>query len=220
MSEFPEIWRGQRCDRRYRRNFTVKRHFPVLSSFRKPTRGQIQLPNRSNPRTFDHELENPEKRAEFIKMLESLLSNHDQGQRPEELHQDLAKCDFLYDIKVQASNGTELRRRMTLKFNADVNIMSEDVQRRLGAKIQPYYGPPISIPEHPNLRSLGTVNVLWSFCQRNKPYRSDFHVVPNMEYDFLMGRPSMREQELYQDDLEIARRLLVSYQNEEDTFGC
>ncbi|PYH93149.1 hypothetical protein BO71DRAFT_279743, partial [Aspergillus ellipticus CBS 707.79] len=105
---------------------------------------------------------------------------------------------------------TKLRRRMMLPFNVDINIMSDETHRRLGTQLQPFHGPAFTVPGYPDLKPLGTAEVDWSFCRRNKVYRTTFFVVRDIDADFILGRPAMRQLELYRADPEIAKRLRSS----------
>ncbi|PWY93055.1 hypothetical protein BO94DRAFT_554622 [Aspergillus sclerotioniger CBS 115572] len=114
------------------------------------------------------------------------------------------------------SGKAELQRRMMLSFYSDVNIMSDEVSRKLDTDLEPYYGEPIPVVGHPDRNPLGTVKARWTFCGRAKPYRTFFYVVSNVEYDLLIGRPSMRQQELYKADPNIAKRLNASFRGDQD----
>ncbi|OJJ70190.1 hypothetical protein ASPBRDRAFT_156813 [Aspergillus brasiliensis CBS 101740] len=164
---------------------------------------------------YHHDSEPLEGRGESINVLGSLpFENYenDESEKPG-AYRDLDKCDFIYDIIVQSPTGSRFRRRLTLKFDADINIMSDHMLHRLGTELKPYYGDPISITGQSQVTPLGTVGVSWTFCGQTRIYRTDFYVVPDANYDFLLGRPSMRNHELYRVDSEIARRLSKSYQD-------
>ncbi|RAL07894.1 uncharacterized protein BO97DRAFT_355297, partial [Aspergillus homomorphus CBS 101889] len=105
---------------------------------------------------------------------------------------------------------TQLRRQMLLPFTVDVNIMSYETCRRLGVAIQPYYGEALAaVSGSADLKPLGTAEVEWSFCGQNKPYRSVFYVVRELEADFILGNPTIKQLELPGTDPAIAKRLLA-----------
>ncbi|BCS14371.1 hypothetical protein ALUC_60927S [Aspergillus luchuensis] len=227
------------------RNIFVKKHSTGLSGS-KTTRDEPLFPNCSGagtdppsgyqqeePRQYSRIDENsatgsysdlqalqgsecPEERGEPINVFPSLPFEND-GPRTPGVCQNLDQFDFVYDIIVQSPMGSKLRRRLTLKFDADVNIMSDDMQHRLGTELRPYHGGPISITGQSHMIPLGTVGVSWTFCGQTRIYKTDFYVVPDMTYDFLIGRPSIRSHELYRVDPEITRRLNTSYQGQNDT---
>lgn len=157
-----------------------------------------------------HELDRPDRRAELTEMLDSVFSEKDHPQIPPPFDR-LEHYDFVYDVRVCASTNNEFQRRMMLSFHMDVNIISDEVYRTLETELQPYDGDPIAVLGCPDRKPLGTVTAQWTFCGRTKPYRTVFYVVPNVEYDLLIGRPSMRQQELYRADPKIATRLNASY---------
>ncbi|RDH27550.1 hypothetical protein BDQ94DRAFT_184506 [Aspergillus welwitschiae] len=94
----------------------------------------------------------------------------------------------------------QLRRYMRLSFHADTNVI-----------IEPYRGAPVPVLGRQDRIPDGIAEVQWSFCGRSKPYRTAFYVVEDVEYDLLIGRPSMRQQELYRVDSPIATRIHESY---------
>ncbi|GLA33081.1 hypothetical protein M752DRAFT_277151 [Aspergillus phoenicis ATCC 13157] len=105
----------------------------------------------------------------------------------------------------------QLRRCMMLSFHADTNVMSKEAHQRLGTNIKPYRGAPVPVLGLQDRILVGSAEYQWSFCGRSKPYRTAFYVVEDVEYDLLIGRPSMRQQELYRVDPAIAKRLRESY---------
>ncbi|BCR96723.1 hypothetical protein AAWM_04708 [Aspergillus awamori] len=141
-------------------------------------------------------------------LTESLDSALSQEPQLPELHH----CDFAYDVMAGAPGKEQLRRRMLLSFHADTNVMSKDAHQRLGTNIMPYRGAPVPVLGLQDSIPVGIAEVQWSFCGRSKPYRTAFYVVEDVEYDLLIGRPSMRQQELYRVDPAIAKRLRESYQ--------
>ncbi|GKZ31228.1 hypothetical protein AbraIFM66950_011519 [Aspergillus brasiliensis] len=144
-------------------------------------------------------------REELTESLDSALSQDSQ------LCNELDQCDFVYDVMAGPPGKKQLRRRMMLSFHTDTNVMSKETHRRLGASITPYSGTCIQVLGLQDRKPLGIAEVQWSFCGRSKPYRTTFYVVEEVEYDLLIGRPSMREQELYRVDPVIAKRLRESY---------
>lgn len=105
----------------------------------------------------------------------------------------------------------QLRRCMLLSFHADTNIISKEAHQRLGTCIEPCPGASVQVLGLGDRKPIGLAEVQWSFCGRSKPYRTTFYVVEGVEYDLLIGRPSMRQQELYRVDPAIAKKLRESY---------
>ncbi|KAL3251036.1 hypothetical protein ABHI18_010864 [Aspergillus niger] len=93
-----------------------------------------------------------------------------------------------------------------------VEIAEEETHERLGTRIEPNHGahvPDVDLELQDGI-PIGIAEVLWSFCGRSKPYRTAFYVVEDVGCDLIIGRPSMRQQELYEVDPPIATRLLKS----------
>ncbi|SPB46446.1 unnamed protein product [Aspergillus niger] len=147
-------------------------------------------------------------REELTESLNSALSHDSQ------LLKELDQCDFVYDVMAGPPGKNQLRRCMMLSFHADTNIISKEAYLRLGTSIEPYLGAPIPVLGLQDRKPVGTAEVQWSFCGRSKPYRTTFYVVEEVEYDLLIGRPSMRQHELYRVDPAIAERLRDSYRRQ------
>ncbi|GKZ17187.1 hypothetical protein AbraIFM66951_001644 [Aspergillus brasiliensis] len=169
----------------------------------------IDLPSERHQDAWaSHELQCPEKRAQFTKALDSIFSVKEHRDTS---HSDehLDKCDFVYDVGA-SSLKNDFQCRMVLSFRMDVNIMSEVTHRRLNIALQPYYGNTIPALGCGDRKPLGTVDIEWAFCGRMKRYRTTFYVVADVEYDLLLGLPSMWQHELYRVDSEILKRLNAS----------
>ncbi|GLA04429.1 hypothetical protein AnigIFM60653_004479 [Aspergillus niger] len=151
------------------------------------------------------ELEYPEGKAHFTRAPDSLLSVEVQADTYSS-DEHLGQCDFVYNVMVSSSKN-EIQCRMVLSFRMDVNIMSATVHRRLNIALQPYYGNTIPVLGCEDRKPLGTVDIGWAFCGRMKRYETIFYVVADVEYDLLLGRPSMWQHELYKVDPEIVKRL-------------
>ncbi|PYH67859.1 uncharacterized protein BO88DRAFT_72156 [Aspergillus vadensis CBS 113365] len=144
-------------------------------------------------------------RAELTESLDSALSQNSQ------LSKELDQCDFVYDIMAGPPGKKQLRRCMLLSFHADTNIISKEAHQRLGTSIEPCPGASVQVLGLGDCKPIGLAEVQWSFCGRSKPYRTTFYIVEGVEYDLLIGRPSMRQQELYRVDPAIAKKLRESY---------
>ncbi|KAF7591690.1 hypothetical protein BBP40_001198 [Aspergillus hancockii] len=157
-----------------------------------------------------HDFDSPEMREELTESVGSMLSEREGSQQPE-LYGGLDQYNFVYDVMVRSRSRNEIRRRLMLSFDAEFNIISDEMRRKLDAEMQPYHGLPVAVPGHADRKPLGTVEVQWTFCGRTKVYQTMFYVVRGVELDLLLGRHSMRKQELYRVDPEIATRLRASY---------
>lgn len=156
-------------------------------------------------------LQNPEAEHR-TKPLNYALISDDRVQHSKTEQHALAQYDYVYAIIVQSPDGTtRLRRQMVLPFNVDVDIMCDETCRRLGAPIQPYYGAALTaIPGYPDLKPVGTAEVEWSFCGQRQTHRTTFHVVRDLDADFVLGRPTIRHLELERMDSAVAKRLRAS----------
>ncbi|PLB48471.1 hypothetical protein P170DRAFT_212196 [Aspergillus steynii IBT 23096] len=122
----------------------------------------------------------------------------------------LAHYDYIYDVIVDnPDQKTRLRRRMLLSFNTEANLMSEEIQQRLRAPVQPVEHPAISGPDQKNYASLGIAKIKWTFIGKPQVFEAAFHVVRDLDADLLLGRPSIQTLSLDQIDPEIAQRLHV-----------
>ncbi|GJP96709.1 cellulase family protein [Aspergillus niger] len=161
-----------------------------------------------NNRASIHNDDLSKGREELTESLNSALSHDSQ------LLKELDQCDFVYDVMAGPPGKNQLRRCMMLSFHADTDIMSKEAHQRLGTSIEPYQGAPIPVLGLQDSKPVGIAEVQWSFCGRSKPYRTAFYVVEDVEYDLLIGRPSMRQHELYRVDPAIAERLRDSYRRQ------
>ncbi|GKZ58048.1 hypothetical protein AnigIFM49718_003856 [Aspergillus niger] len=161
-----------------------------------------------NDRASIHNDDLSKGREELTESLNSALSHDSQ------LLKELDQCDFVYDVMAGPPGKNQLRRCMMLSFHADTDIMSKEAHQRLGTSIEPYQGAPIPVLGLQDSKPVGIAEVQWSFCGRSKPYRTAFYVVEDVEYDLLIGRPSMRQHELYRVDPAIAERLRDSYRRQ------
>ncbi|RAH67572.1 uncharacterized protein BO66DRAFT_393782 [Aspergillus aculeatinus CBS 121060] len=188
---------------------------PEYSSVRTDSLPAYQhKPRRQKQKQQPNPTEEPSvpRHLQSTKPLNDALIPDDRVQHSDIEQHALAHYDYVYAIIVQSPDGTtRLRRQMVLPFNVDVDIMCDETCRRLGAPIQPYYGAALTaIPGYPDLKPVGTAEVEWSFCGQCQTHRTTFHVVRDLDADFVLGRPTIRHLELERMDSAVAERLHAS----------
>jgi hypothetical protein len=125
---------------------------------------------------------------------------------------DLTDSDFIYDILVYTGDGDKILRRLVVDFRTDVNIMSDEVYRWLHMKASAYdEAQSVRLPGRGDEKPLGTVAVQWSLVGDSSIYHTRFYVVKGWHTDLVLGRPSVKELQLYRKDAGVVSRLNTSY---------
>ncbi|PWY83385.1 hypothetical protein BO70DRAFT_428695 [Aspergillus heteromorphus CBS 117.55] len=150
-----------------------------------------------------HHLEDREKPTDSI---HSMFRTKNNLHHPDS-HQQFAQCDFIYDIVLIKSNNSLMRRRMLVDFETEVNVMDDEVYKRMNVRMQPYYGFAITVLGRSDVKPLGKVQATWSIYGHGKAYCTEFYVVRWDSFDVLLGKRSVRELELHRVDPGIAARL-------------
>lgn len=152
-----------------------------------------------------------EQRAKLTEGIDNIFWEQNKHQDPKS-HRFLAQCDFIYDALILTANSRDqIRRRLVVDFETDVNVMAHDVQQALSARMDPYSGPAIKLPGQVNVQPIGSVVARWKMTRGNKLYQTTFLVIENSRSDLLLGRTSVKEHCLFRVDPEIASRLNASY---------
>ncbi|GES65695.1 hypothetical protein ATEIFO6365_0012008700 [Aspergillus terreus] len=125
---------------------------------------------------------------------------------------DLTDSDFIYDILVYTGDGDKILRRLVVDFRTDVNIMSDEVYQWLHMKASAYdEAQSVRLPGRGDEKPLGTVAVQWSLVGDSSIYHTRFYVVKGWHTDLVLGRPSVKELQLYRKDAGVVSRLNTSY---------
>lgn len=149
-----------------------------------------------------------------VQLTESIDSMFAQSPLSHQVYpdRDLADYDFIYDVLVYTASGGKIRRRLVVDFRTDVNIMSDAVYRRLHMKASAYdETQSIRLPGRGDVKPLGTVVVQWSLLGDSSVYHTRFYVVRGWHMDLVLGRPSVKEHQLYRKDAGVVSRLNTSY---------
>ncbi|PYH92130.1 hypothetical protein BO71DRAFT_400781 [Aspergillus ellipticus CBS 707.79] len=170
------------------------------SSQNEPT-GRVRAVRKSS-NGFHHS----DDREELTDSLHSMFRAKKNLHHPENYHH-LEQCDFIYDIAILTSSNDLLRRRMLVDFETEVNVMDDDIYRRMNVRMQPYYGPAITVLGRSDVKPLGKVQATWSIYGRGKSYSTEFYIIRWASFDVLLGKTSVRELGLYRADPGIATRL-------------
>ncbi|OJJ66307.1 hypothetical protein ASPBRDRAFT_85611, partial [Aspergillus brasiliensis CBS 101740] len=87
---------------------------------------------------------------------------------------------------------TKLQRRMILDPCAKDNIMSVEVYNAIsGIELQPYQGESIAVTRQSDQQPRGIVEIQWHFYKGINLHQTSFYVVPNADFDLLLGDPSI-----------------------------
>ncbi|PLB46411.1 hypothetical protein P170DRAFT_215670 [Aspergillus steynii IBT 23096] len=164
-----------------------------------------------DPRNSIHRAEDIEDRAKLTEEIDTIFWEQNKHQNLDS-HRHLAQCDFIYDALIFTENNQgQIRRRLVVDFETDVNLMADDVQKHLNIKVDPYTGPTIQLPGQLNVQPIGSVVTRWKLQRGNKIYQTRFLIIENSRSDLLLGRPSVKELALFRVDPEIVARLQASY---------
>ncbi|KAL5355377.1 hypothetical protein BJX96DRAFT_48188 [Aspergillus floccosus] len=149
-----------------------------------------------------------------VQLTESIDSMFTQSPLPHQVspNRDLSNYDFIYDVILFTPGGDKIRRRLFVDFRTDVNLMSDSVYRRLHVKASAYDKAQSNrLPGRGDVKPLGTVAVQWSLHGDSRIYHTRFHVVNGCHADLVLGRPSVKEHQLYRKDAAVISRLNASY---------
>ncbi|RAL07969.1 uncharacterized protein BO97DRAFT_462142 [Aspergillus homomorphus CBS 101889] len=98
-----------------------------------------------------------------------------------------------------------VKSRMLLCFNWMYDLMSLDARNRIVN--QPRGTSSRNVQLSALYTKLGVFSLQWTFGQDKKKYSTDFYLVRDLDFDFIIGWPSMRRLELYRGNPLIAWRL-------------
>ncbi|KAL4894552.1 hypothetical protein BDV59DRAFT_12673 [Aspergillus ambiguus] len=185
---------------------------PIVQNLPEKTRGaathfdQGEPPNyKQEEGVLDYEQREDEIAAQLTESLDVMFA-----QRP------ISGCraadvDFIYDILIFTAVGGKIRRRLVVDFRTDINVMSDSVYKRLNMIAGTYEKPlSITLPGRGEVKSIGTVVVQWCLYGDSKIYQTKFYVVRGWHTDLVLGRPSVREHQLYRKDAGVISRLNTS----------
>ncbi|KAI9376042.1 hypothetical protein BJX61DRAFT_491693 [Aspergillus egyptiacus] len=118
---------------------------------------------------------------------------------------------FTYDVVVFGQTREKVvYRRLLLDFRCDFNLLSSAIQELLGLPVSPYDGSKIRLPNGAHVKPIGTLEMKWQFYNGKKTcYKTEFLVIQDNDsyFDMLLGRASIREYKLWEEDTRIRWRL-------------
>ncbi|PWY92964.1 hypothetical protein BO94DRAFT_430497, partial [Aspergillus sclerotioniger CBS 115572] len=148
-----------------------------------------------------------EERERLTDALHSIFRTRGNLLHPD-AQQDVAQCDFIYDVCMYKSDHTPLLRRMVVDFETEVCIIHDELYRALNIPIERYEGPPISVVGREGKATpLGKVRATWNMPKDENFYCAEFLVMHGVEFDVLLGTSTVRELGLYRRDPALASRL-------------
>ncbi|KAI9763623.1 MAG: hypothetical protein M1839_006371 [Geoglossum umbratile] len=113
---------------------------------------------------------------------------------------------FIRNIDLHVANGDVFKesRRAKLDTGASMSIMSEEVRKDLGYKLEPYDKP--FKPFNAGLITpLGVVrDVEWNFAGGLRTYVEDFYVFDTDEFDTLIGKHNLNDVLKYKSEERLA----------------
>jgi hypothetical protein len=114
-------------------------------------------------------------------------------------HRSLRRFNRIHDIAIPGGDRPpDLCRRLLLDPDGEQNVIAEDIQQALDAELQPCPAETtIKVQGQAGARPLGHISITWSIVGREEVYKTDFYVMPDPDFDALLGRSSIIEYELY-----------------------
>jgi hypothetical protein len=114
-----------------------------------------------------------------------------------------------HTIVYDQARERKLYRRVLLDFNPKRNIdaISDAIQQDLDLTMEPYFGSKVEIPNGDVVMPLGIVDVTWQIYKGVRPYRTQFVVIKDSQFDMLLGRMTIKGYEFWKEDKDIRERL-------------
>ncbi|PLB35141.1 uncharacterized protein BDW47DRAFT_128463 [Aspergillus candidus] len=107
-------------------------------------------------------------------------------------------ADSVLDILIWKADYSQIRRFLVLEFDADVNIMDDEVFRSLKLEKEPCdMTVPLSLPGRAHLKPIGKVNCRWCVWGNTHSYLTSFLIVSGCDFDVMIGRQTIKELEIY-----------------------
>ncbi|KAL4821951.1 hypothetical protein BDW67DRAFT_149886 [Aspergillus spinulosporus] len=141
-----------------------------------------------------HQHEERGKQEEFIKI--------------EPNHTEIPEGLYIYDIVLFGTNREEfVYRRLKLDFQVQFDAVSDEIPRLVDIPITSYAGGEVKLPTGHWVKPLGTIEVKFQLYKGQHQYKTEFLVIENSPYDMLLGRPSIHNYRLWEEDNDILERL-------------
>ncbi|KAL2814902.1 hypothetical protein BDW59DRAFT_154095 [Aspergillus cavernicola] len=128
----------------------------------------------------------------------------------EEVTKYITKKIFTYDIVVFSAEPEKVvYRRLLLDFQLKdtVDAISDEIPQRLNLPITPYKGAEVKLPNGHCVMPIGTLEAKWQRYEGEKLYTTKLYVIEKSYFDMLLGRSSIWEYQLWDEDRDIQRRL-------------
>jgi hypothetical protein len=119
---------------------------------------------------------------------------------------------LIVDIDMVAADSTTISRRLLLDIQTEVNVMADDIRRRLNIKMEPYCGNVIQLPSGRDVKPIGSIIVSWKVLGTEETYTTKFLVIQKSYFDVMLGRPSIEKSGLGNEDSEIAEWIHDKYE--------
>ena len=125
-----------------------------------------------------------------------------------EPYEEAAKGIFIYDIILFGIDREKfVYRRLKLDFHVQFDAVSDEIPRLVNIPITSYAGGDVKLPTGHWVKPLGTIEVKWQLYKGQHQYKTQFLVIENSPYDMLLGRPSIHNYRLWEEDNDILERL-------------
>lgn len=108
-------------------------------------------------------------------------------------------------------------RRILLDFRVSIDAVSDEIPHLLGIPIDPYTGFEVQLPNGQYVEPIGTIQTTWKFYTGQKSHKTRVLVIKDSEFDMLIGRSSIQQYKLWEEDRDIWKRL--QYYSEKDYLG-
>lgn len=122
--------------------------------------------------------------------------------------EETAEGIFIYDIILFGIESERfVYRRLKLDFHVQFDAVSDEIPRLLNIPITSYAGGKVKLPTGHWVKPLGTIQVKWHLYKGQHQYKTQFLVIENSPYDMLLGRPSIHNYRLWEEDNAILEKL-------------
>ncbi|KAL4763104.1 retropepsin-like aspartic protease [Aspergillus foveolatus] len=150
----------------------------------------------------DHEAELERKRQREEKRRKERIS------KIEPIDKETAEGIFIYDIILFGIDREKFAyRRLKLDFQVQFDAVSDEIPQLVNIPITSYAGGEVKLPTGHWVKPLGTIEVKWQLYKGQHQYKTEFLVIENSPYDMLLGRPSIHNCRLWEEDNDILERL-------------
>ncbi|KAL2863167.1 uncharacterized protein BJX67DRAFT_266376 [Aspergillus lucknowensis] len=165
------------------------------------------------PNTRNDGRERDLRTAPSRQQREDKFTDRNSNSKPE----DITRKIFTYDMMVFGLAEDVVYRRVLLEFGVNIDAVSDEIPHLLGIPIDPYDGFEVRLPNGLYVEPIGTVETTWKLYTGQRSHRTRFLVIEDSQFDMLIGRSSIQQYRLWEEDADIWKRL--QYHSEKDHLG-